>query len=395
MELKQKIIRITTVASTMNVILKGQLKFVNRSFEVKGITSPDKQYFEEISEREGIRVFPVTINREISILQDLISLFKIICIFRREQPAIVHTQTPKAGMLGMIAAWLTRIPVRMHSVVGIPLFLKSKGIKGYILKQTERITYLFASDIYPNSYGVRKFLLENNLCKPSKIKMIGEGSSNGIDTDFFSKSHFDIKSKNKLKNELNIDDNSLIFCFVGRIVKDKGIHELVTAFLSLIQTKKSEKKLYLIIVGPYRQFDDPVSDEIYEIIRNHRSIKYVGLQRDIRHYLAISDVFVFPSYREGLPGALLQSCSMGLPAIVTDIIGSNEIIIHEENGIIVPPKNSSELENAMQKFCYKPDLILRYGKESRRRISEKYEQKKYWVNLENEYNLLLKKKSIS
>lgn len=393
---RKKIIRITTVASTMNVILRGQLAFLSKSFDVIGITSPDDFYFSEISQREKIIVYPVEMRRKISLWNDIISLIRIIIIFRLEKPDIVHSQTPKAGLLGMLAAWLTQVPIRVHSVVGIPMFIHNRGgLKRYILRITEKLTYYFATHIYPNSFGLKNIILQNNLCNPSKLKIIGHGSSNGIDTNFFSPFHFSNNFRNNLKKELNIPENSFIFSYVGRVVKDKGIHELLLAFISFLKVIRTKKKeVFLLIVGPLRKNDDPIAKEDLCILLNHRYIKYLGLQRDVRPYLSISDVFVFPSHREGLPGSLLQACSMGLPAIATDIVGNNELVIHEVNGLLVPPKNYVELQFAMTKLYENPALISKFAKESRRLISEKYEQAAFWENLSNEYKLLLAKSLI-
>jgi len=264
------------------------------------------------------------------------------------------------------------------------MYVKTQGFKKAILKLSERLTYHFATAVYPNSHGIKNFILSNHLCRASKIGMVGEGSSNGIDTTYFSSDHFDNQSRIKLRKELSINIDSLVFCFVGRIVKDKGIKELVEAFLHLLGSTKN-KELTLLIVGPYFIGDDPISEETFNLIRNHKSIRYVGSQRDIRPYLSISDIFTFPSYREGLPNVVLQACAMGLPVIATDIIGSNEIIINEVNGIVIQPKDPEALHDAMKRLCDFPELIQKYRNESSTLISKRYEQKRYWLNLKEEY----------
>jgi glycosyltransferase involved in cell wall biosynthesis len=375
----------------MNVILKGQLSYVNSYYAVIGITGKDNLYFEEISKRENVRVIPVNFHRKISLFSDLLCLLKIIIILRKEKPHIVHTQTPKAGFLGMMASWLMHVPVRMHSEAGLPVYNKFHGIKKWIMLKAEKLTLFFANSIYPNSAGLKSFLIDNNLCNPLKVRLIGNGSSNGIDLEYFSPSHFDNNFKILFRNELKIPQDAFVFSFVGRIVRDKGIHELAEAFVKLAQIPGLPLKVYLIVVGPRRKTDDPVSPEVLNLLNTHEKIRYTDLQRDVRPYLSISNAFVFPSYREGLPGAVLQACTMGLPAIVTDITGCNEIVVNEVNGVTIEPKDADALFNAMLKFVQQPDLTNKYRKEARRIIAEKYDQKKYWQKLVEEYQMMINK----
>lgn len=389
MIVRNKIIRMTTVASTMNVILKGQLQFLSKKFDLIGITSDLDRYLNEIVTREKIKVYDVKMARNISFFADIISFFKVIRIFNQEKPQIVHSQTPKAGLLAMLAAWLMRVPVRMHSLVGIPLYYKFKGPKRCVLYVMERLTLYLSNAVYPNSIGLKKFLIENQLCNPDKIYMIGHGSSNGIDLDYFSPSFFDNNVRKTVRKELGFSDNNIVFCFVGRMVKDKGIVELVEAFKNL--QKSNQSSIKLLLVGPHRHNDDPLPSAILEEIQTNRGIQYIGLQKDVRQYLFSSDVFVFPSYREGLPNAVMQACAMHLPCIVSDISGCNELVINNVNGLLIKSKDIKCLEESMARFIQNPELIKSLSIKSRQVIAEKYEQKQFWENLQNEYQRLLEK----
>lgn len=376
----------------MNVLMKNQLKFINQYFEVIGITTPDDIYYDEIKEREGIKLRPAKLSRSITPFKDLISLWQIYRILRNEKPVILHTQTPKAGTIGMIAGFLCGVPYRFHDVVGLPL-LERKGFTRLVLNLVEKITYKCATKIYPNSHKLKEIILKNNFCRKDKIKVIGNGSSNGIDTKFFSTEIMekDHVYKNIFRKENSIEENDFVFCFVGRIVKEKGIRELVGAFVKLYD-EDGYKNIKLIVVGPSRKNDDPIDDSTDLMIRQHPGIRYVGLKKDIRPYLFISDIFVFPSYREGFPNVVLEAGAMNLPQIVSDINGCNEAIINGYNGIIVPPRNSTKLYQAMKYCLENPDDVTRMASISRQQVVQNYDQQMFHAKILDEYNFWLKKK---
>jgi len=214
---KPKLIRITTVPKSLGGLLKGQLKFMNTFYEVIAV-SGESEILNKFSEEEGVRVIPVTMTRTISPIKDLVALFKLVRIFKKENPFIVHTHTPKAGFLGMFAAWLTNVPLRLHTVAGLPL-LEEKGIKRKILNIIEKVTYKLATNIYPNSFGLYNIILQNNFTDKHKLKVLGNGSSNGIDTSFFDSSKVTDQCKSKLKKELGIASEDFVYIYIGRLVK--------------------------------------------------------------------------------------------------------------------------------------------------------------------------------
>ncbi len=279
-------------------------------FEVVGVTSPGKE-IKEVEDNEQIRVVPISMSRKITPFQDLKSLWKIYWLLKKEKPAMVHTHTPKAGIIGMVAARLANIPIRVHTVAGLPL-MEATGTKRKILDWVEKITYSSATKIYPNSKGLYDFIVSQKFTAASKLKIIGSGSSNGIDTSFFSKENISDEDKTKLNNELKIHVEDFVFIFVGRLVKDKGINELITAF-SKIQIKNSK----LLLVGPLEDDLDPLLPEIMDEIQQNKNIISVGFQQDVRPYFAVADALVFPSYREGFPNVVMQAGALGLPSIVS------------------------------------------------------------------------------
>lgn len=371
----KKIIRITTVSGSLKVLLKGQLNYINQYYEVIGIAnSRSNDQLDDVKKAEGIRTIEVNMTREITPIKDLIAVYKLYRIIRKEKPFIVHTHTPKAGTLGMLAAKLAGVTNRLHTVAGLPL-LESTGNKRRLLNFVEKYTYKCATLVLPNSYGLKNIILNNKYCHESKLKILANGSSNGIDVNHYSRDKVNIEEAELLKKQLNIDESDIVFVFVGRVVKDKGIHELVEAFNDISKQHKNAK---LIIVGPTEVQLDPIQPQIQEIIINNKNIHAVGLQWDIRPYVYISNVFVFPSYREGFPNVILQATCMETPCIVTDINGSNELITHDYNGLIVPPKDVSSLKEAMLKLLNNPEKTSQLASNCRENILKNYKRELIW-----------------
>ncbi len=379
--MKNKIIRVSTVASSLYILLRGQLKFMSDYYEVIAASTYSKM-LESVGENEGVRIKGIELTRKITLRKDIKALYEMYLFLRKEKPLIVHTHSPKAGTVGMIAAWLARVPIRLHTVAGLPL-METDGFKRKLLSMVEKMTYMFATKVYPNSYGLKDFILEEKLCNPKKIHVIGVGSSNGIDTNYFNPKLFSDSDKTILKEKLFIKEKDFIFVFLGRVVRDKGINELIYAFKNL--NRRNSK---LLIVGPYENELSPLLPETkYEIDKNENII-HVGYQEDVRPYLAISDVLVFPSYREGFPNAVIQAVAMGLPAIVTNINGCNEIIKEKENGIIIPTKDHEALKNAMHYLLENPEEVKRMGVQTRISILNNFEQQKVWDAILSEYKKL-------
>jgi len=380
-EMKDKtIIRITTVSDSFNTLLKGQLNYMNNFFNIIGVTSPGT-FFNLVEKNENVKLVPIKMTRTISPISDLLSLVKLYFLIRKEKPHIVHTHTPKAGILGMLAAFLARVPYRMHTVAGMPL-LESKGIKRFILECVEKITYMCSTRVYPNSFILKDFIINSNFCDKTKIKVIGNGSSNGIDLDYFCSSNISTSIKNSLKNDLDISDDDFVFCYIGRIVSDKGINELVEAFKNL---NIKFDNIKLIMVGNREDGLDPLIESTNFEIKSNCNILEVGYKNDVRPYLSISDLFVFPSYREGFPNVVLQACAMEVNSLVSDINGCNEIIVDGVNGSLVSPKNIDELQEKMKYFLLNNKDCCDLLRKSREQVKLKYSRKVYWEYLKKEY----------
>lgn len=381
MKNKIKIIRITTVPVSLYTLLKGQLLFLSNFFHILGVSSPGEQ-LELVSKNEGIRTHPIRLSRKISVIKDIKSLIQITLFINRVLPSIVHSHTPKAGTLGMIAAWLCRVPVRMHTVAGLPL-LETKGSKRALLNFVEKVTYACATKVYPNSFNLKEIIIQNKYCKPGKLKVIGNGSSNGINTLYFSKEAIPQSALDKIRKEFELKSDDFVFIFIGRQVKDKGINELVRAFSTTNTVYPSTK---LILVGNYETDLDPLNPETLKEIETNKAIFFAGYHSDVRPYLAISHALVFPSYREGFPNVPMQALAMEVPAIVSDINGCNEIVIHEQNGLIIPPKNTQAIIDAMQRLMADQQLYNHLKSNARESIVSRYDQLTLWMLIKEEYD---------
>jgi glycosyltransferase involved in cell wall biosynthesis len=380
---KKKVIRITTVPISLQKLLTGQLRFMNSFYHVIGVSS-DKENLEKVKQNEGIDVFVLEMTRKITPFQDLKALIKLFVFLKKEKPYIVHTHTPKAGTLGMIAAKLARVPNRLHTVAGLPL-LEEVGIKRKLLDIVERITYHCATNVYPNSFGLKNIILKNNYCKQTKIKVLANGSSNGIDTNYFNSTQFDAIKKVRLKEKLGITNEDFVFIFVGRLVKDKGINELIIAFEKL---QKEIKHIRLMLVGDFENELDPLDAITIESIKTNDAIIFTGFQVDVRLYFAISNALVFPSYREGFPNVVMQAGAMNLPSIVSNINGCNEIIQDKINGYIIDVKSEKAIYDGMKAMINNPNLYHEMRNKSRQIIITNFDQKFVWNSILNEYNSL-------
>ena len=333
---KKKIIRACTVPQSLGFV-KGMLPDLCKKYEVVLLSSPGEQ-MNEITKEYGIKGIAVPMERHISVKKDIISLWRLIKVFRKEKPTMVHSMTPKAGLLCMMAAWLTKVPVRVHTFTGL-VWPTEKGLKRKILMLTDKLTCACATHIIPEGEGVKNDLIAGKITK-KPLKVLGYGNVMGVDLTYFVRSE-----ELKVKSE-KLRSDRFTFLFVGRIVKDKGINELCQAFDKI--SKKTPVRL--VLVGKYEDTLDPISDASRDIIRTNAFIEYVGPQygEDLLAYYAAADCFVFPSYREGFPNTVLEAGAMGLPRIVTDINGSREIIVQGENGVIVPSKDADALFHAMK-----------------------------------------------
>lgn len=363
--------------------MKGQLKFLGENgFDVYGMSADGKE-IGDLYENEKIeKHYIINLKRKISPVSDLIAIYQCFRVIRELKPDIVHTYTPKAGLVGMFAAFLAGIQIRLHNVTGLPL-MEQRGVKKKILMWAEGLTYALATKVYVNSFGLLDYI-KQNISGSGKLSILGSGSTNGIDGGYFKPDEMQKKKAEVLRTKLFAGTKSFVWLFVGRLVNDKGVVELVNSFCTL---QKTYRDMQLVLVGSLENEYDSISEDVQETINDHPNIHWVGFENDIRPFLALSDCLVFPSYREGLPNVPMQAACFGLPVIATNINGCNEVIENMKNGILISPKSEEQLVEAMENLFLDKELQLSLSENTRDTVLKKYEQKNVWAHILNEYKI--------
>ena len=359
---KNKLFLITTVPISL-IFFKDQIAQLNKDFDVTLISSPGKE-LEATAELEGVKYQPLTMKRDISIKNDIISLLKFLYLFAREQPNVIHCNTPKASLLGLLAGFITRIPVRIYYIHGLR-YEGASGRKRKLLIVLEKLSCICATHIIAVSYGIKQKV--KNELTDKKISVIHHGSANGMPVEEFLTENYDDSA---IRESYDITKQDFVFGFVGRLVADKGINELVHAFNMLEQ-----KNIKLILVGMYEQELDPLSQETQNIIKTNPNIIEVGFQKDVKKFLTIMDLFVSPSYREGFGLSVLEANLMKVPVLVTSITGYSEIVQEGKNGFFVDPKDTLTLFNKMKKISQSRDSLLAMKQQCYDEVATKYNHK--------------------
>lgn len=359
-----KVIRACTVPQSIGFVV-GMIPDLTKEYEVGVLSSPGEEWAMLDKYGDAVKRLEVPMERHISPLRDLRSLWRLVRVFRRERPDMVHSMTPKAGLLCMLAAWITRVPVRVHMFTGL-VFPTATGVKRRILMATDRLTCACATHVLPEGEGVKRDLLDNGITR-KPIKVLGYGNCRGIDLDRFDPTLSEVQAEAAKLRKPEV----FTFIAIGRLVGDKGINELVAAFSRLNRELPATR---LILVGPQEKELDPLSPATLSEIESNPAIEAVGNQADVRPWLIAADCHVLASYREGFPNVVIEAGAMGLPQIVTDINGANEIIINGRNGVIVPPKNADAIHASMSRMATDPAFRSVLAANARSLIASRYEQ---------------------
>jgi glycosyltransferase involved in cell wall biosynthesis len=374
---KKKFIYIVAVPQSMTSFILPRVPWMLDEYDLVGICSPGADC--DVLRASGMRLIEVPIARHISPLQDLKSLWQLWRVLRRERPDIVHSLTPKAGLLGMAAAFLARVPVRLHSFTGL-IFPWRHGLLQLILKTTDKLTCLFATHINPEGAGV-KGQLEAAHITSKRMDIIAHGNINGVDLARFAPK----ANRESVRSELGLCPENRVFCFVGRMVSDKGLPELVRCFSALHETHPEAR---LLLIGHEEPELDPLPADTCNAIEQHPAIMALGTRHDIERMLAATDIFVMPSHREGFCNSLLEAGAMALPSITYDICGCNDSV-DNSTGILVPPYDEGALHNAMVQLLENPDRCERLGQAARERMEQRFDRTVVHLALHDYYHQIL------
>ena len=359
---------ITTVPESLS-FFSGQVQILKRQFDVEFVSSSGK-FLAELANAEKVVSHVVDMERDISIVKDLKSLFEMTRLFSKTKPRFIHGNTPKAGLISMISGWLTRVPKRIYYIHGLR-YQGATGLKKLLLMAMEKVSCRLATHVFAVSQGIKDSVYNDNITnKP--VKLIGFGSINGIDEDYFSNNNRSIPTINSRNR---IAETDFVYGFVGRLVADKGINELVSAFLAINSNFENTR---LVLVGPYEAHLSPLDSQTQNAIEQHPNIIRYDVQSDVRPFYKLMDIFVFPSYREGFGVSLIEALSMEVPVICSDISGCDEIIKDNETGILVPKSSIDGLAEAMISLMGNKKKRLKLAKKGRSEVIRKYRQTHVW-----------------
>ncbi|WP_194777435.1 glycosyltransferase family 4 protein [Pararhodonellum marinum] len=376
-----KLIRVTTVPLSLKLLLTDQMKFMKSAGWDVVMVSADGREINEITRREGCEHHVIPFTRKITPFQDLYCLWLLYRLFVKEKPDIVHSHTPKAGLLSMLAARLAGVKVRIHTVAGLPYVVSQKQ-KKKLLVAMEKLTYRFATQVWANAPSLEKFILSEKLCESEKLRVIGNGSSNGVNSEKFNRDN--LKENHLVAAMMRVmpGDNEFILLAVGRLVLDKGIEDLVNAFLKSKIVNKSK----LVLLGAFEQDLNPISGEIKRKIEDHPKIIQLDWTDHVEHYMAIADVLVHASHREGFPNVILEAGAMQLPVICSDIPGNTDLIVQKKTGLVFPVKKTEVLQEALEFAYIKRDVMMEMSEKLHQEVLQKYQRKDMHEAILKEYN---------
>jgi len=325
-----RLVRMTAGSMALKVSTRGQPKYMSEhGFDVTMISSAGWELPGVIA-LEGCPHIEVNLSRKLSPVADLISIYKLYRIFKKMKPHVIHSENLKANLCGPIAGYLAGIPVRIQTMAGLVSPTK-KGLKGWLIRQAEILSFKFSTDVWPNSHKSMEYMINTKMVSAAKTKVIGRGSTNGIDLERFNLDVIKKERQDEIKKTVDYKEGDQILLFVGRMVKDKGVEELVAAFERL---QKQFPAIKLVLLGPQEADLDPLKPSTIDAIKNNKRIVHIDWTDEVEYYLSFATLFVFPSYREGFPNVIMQAGAMKCPVVCSDIVGNNEIVTHEVNGIL-------------------------------------------------------------
>jgi glycosyltransferase involved in cell wall biosynthesis len=361
------------VTSPMSAgFFRGQLAWLKaQGFEVHFLCAPG-QPAGSIAADEGATFHGIAIERNISPWRDLRSLWRIVRLLRRVRPDVVNAGTPKAGLLVTLAAWLCRVPVRIYTVHGLRFETVRGPLRG-VLVTIERLVCACATQVLCVGPGLRGLVLEHRLCSAAKATVPAHGSANGIDLAAFERSAWEDAGRT-LRQTHGIPADAAVIGFVGRLVRDKGIAELVQAWARL---RREFPAAHLLIVGDV-ETGDPVAAGDAAILRQDPRVHITGFVTEVRPAYAAMQVLVLPTYREGLPTVLLEAGAMEVPAVASDIPGCRDVVMDGGTGRLVPVGDAAALYAGVEEYLDSPHLGREHGAAARRWMQERFDRAVVW-----------------
>jgi glycosyltransferase involved in cell wall biosynthesis len=362
-----------------------------RGFQMSVLSSPGT-LLDEFATQEGIGAYAVEMPRRISPVHDLIAVWRIMRVIRQVRPHIVHAHTPKGGLLGMIAAWLARVPVRVYHMHGVPLSTAT-GYNRILLTWTERLSCGLAHKVLCVSPSLRDLAIELQLSTPEKMFVPALGTINGVDAESLFNPARVSDSRVAIRQRLGIPAQAVVIGFVGRLVRDKGVIELAEAW-SLV--REAVPEAHLLIIGEPEP-RDPVPEAILSQLQADDRVHMVGFVADLADmppYYTAMDMLVLPTYREGFGNVLLEAAAMGLPVVATRVTGCVDAVVEGVTGTLVPVGDSDSLARAIRAYLDDPALRQQHGAAGRERVLRDFRPEAIWQALYAHYIDLLEQQGI-
>ena len=365
--------------------LRGQLHYLtHRGFDVLVSSAPGHE-LQAVTHEEGIRAIPIPIAREISPWKDLIAFVHLFILVRRVRPTITNVSTPKAGLLGGLAAWLNGVPCRVYTLRGLRCET-ARGVKLRILWVSERITCWCAHRVICVSESLREAAIKAGVVNRERTTVIGSGSSNGVEESRFMPTKERQRKAVQIRREFNIPADAPVVGFAGRLTRDKGISELYEAHRLL---RNEFPALRLMLVGDYEEGDKlPLATR--QSIEDDPSVIRTGVVSNSSDFYHVFNVVAFPSHREGFPNTILEAHASGKPVVATRATGTVDAIVDGVSGFLVPVGNAKALAEKLAKLLGNPTLAEEMGTAGRARVVREYQPESIWKALTEEYVELLR-----
>jgi glycosyltransferase involved in cell wall biosynthesis len=379
-----RLVHVTTVPESLT-FFQGQVGYLKaRGVDVWALSSPG-ELLDQFGAREGVPVHGLEMPRRITPLRDLATTARLWRWLRKVRPDIVNAHTPKGGLLGMVGAWLARVPVRVYHMHGLPL-MTATGLKRRLLRWAEKVSCLLAHQVFCVSASLREAAVAEGLCQPDKITVLHHGSINGVAAETaFNPARVGGMVRAAARGRYGIPLDAEVIGFVGRVVRDKGLVELVEAW----QTLRAERpELHLLVVGPFEP-QDPLPPEVEKLLRTDPRVHLTGMNWDTPPLYTAMDVVVLPTYREGFPIVPIEAAAMELPVVATEVPGCVDAVQDSVTGTLVPPRDAAALTEAIRLYLLDPELRRRHGRAGRERVLREFRQEDIWEELYAEYTRLL------
>lgn len=358
---KYSILVVVAVAMTVKVFLLNYLRALSKDYDVTVVSSDDASALADVLP-DGVKYVSIDIQRNISPLRDLMALLSLIRFMKSHHFDMIHSVTPKAGLLSQFAAWISGIGIRVHTFTG-QLWANRQGMSRGFLKMFDRVIALCATCTLADSASQREFLITEKVLSAAKIDVLGQGSISGVDVQRFQPNP---EVRQAVREQLSFSDEDVLALFVGRMNRDKGVLDLVTAFT---QASRHLPGLKLLLVGPD---EANMALEINRLSGDNRNIKMLGSTSRPEDYMAAADFFCLPSYREGFGTVVIEAAACGLPTMASSIYGLTDAVEDGLSGQLHAPKDVGEIAELLQKFTVEAEWRQQLGRHARQRILEQF-----------------------